>query len=187
MKEEIVLAIYFTIVSLMVFVSLLFIGSAFFSDETSKQRVRKFGLLKGCLYFLLAVVSFVYDIIIRQSISMTVFLTICIAIGEAAQGIATFKSEEYKDKPAKTMQGDVQNKDTTLKDIEKIYTFCVMKLDLLRGHESLDLKRLVYEMIYDYLHYYSLADEFFNVYDGYIKGEKTLVDVNNALDELKKD
>ncbi len=163
--------------------------SAFFfvKDKESKRKMRKFIYIKGILYFILAVSSMVYDLLINQNFSPATVLTICIAILETVQNIVTVKSEQYHEKADELMEKCNSEKHSHLKDVEKIFVYCSEKLEpLKRPHATLDDKKLAYEQIHDYLKYYLCANKFFVTFDRYMKNQCDIQAVNDSLCEVKK-
>ncbi len=176
------------ILGICILLSLSSIPVFFFSKEKkNKKRIRGYIYFKGILYFILAVGSTVYDLLINQNFSPATVLTICIAFLETTQNIITVKSEQYYEKANEIMEKCNNEKDTRQKDIKKIFAYCSEKLQpLKRPHASLDDKKLAYEQIHDYLKYYLCAEEFFAVFDRYMKNQCDINAVDKSLCEVKE-
>ena len=164
-------------------VALSSLGHFFFSkDKYSQKRIRSFVKTKGILYFFLAIGAIIYEIFTLNNYSPTVVLTIYIAVFETVQNIAQARAEEYQEKVQQALENHANKNDHTLKNIEKIFVFCTEVLEPLKhGHKTEDNIKLAYEQIYDYLKYYSCADQFFNVFDDYINNLCSIDDVDKAL------
>jgi len=188
MTETMIEYLSWGILLICVVVSVVSTSAFFFSkDKGNKKRVWRFIYFKGILYFILAVGSTVYDLLINQNFSPATVLTICIAFLETTQNIITVKSEQYYEEADELMEKCNSEKDTRQKDIEKIFVYCSEKLQpLKRPHATLDDKKLAYEQIHDYLKYYLCAEEFFVTFDRHMKNQCDIQAVDESLCEVKK-
>ena len=151
-------------------------------DKYAQKRIRTFIKIKGILYLILAVAAVIFDCLSSKEYSITTALTIYIAVFETVQNLAQARAEEYQEKAQQALENLANQNDHTLKDIEKIYVFCTEALEpLMHGHKTKDNIKLAREQIYDYLKYYSCADQFFKVFDDYTNNLCGIDDVDKAL------
>lgn len=167
--------------------SACYMSNAFYpNDKNSREKIRNFIFIKGIFYFLIAILTFLEEIVNNNNYSMLVLFTICVSIFETSQNIIQIKADNFIEKANRKLK-DASTKDCTLKNIEKLYMYCSEQLDFIRREPTEDREQLVYEKIYDYLKYYKISNEFFNKFNEYRNRKCDLDEVYNALDRWKND
>ena len=129
-EEEIkMIMLYYTTILFSIIFSFCSAVNYFYYSKESKNHTFSFIIVKGTLYLVLAIMTFIYTFFTDDSLQIVALATICIALFEAIQNIIQGKAEKFKMKANELLE---QKEMGNLKKIEFLDEFCREKLETLR-------------------------------------------------------
>lgn len=154
------------------------------SDKKVRLEIRKFKKINIRINLFIGIATLILKILgLDEDIFLLFLLSECIIFGNVIQNLYELKAEECNEKVTEDMIKLAQE-DNHLRNAERIIVYCREQIEILRKKSYPDEQKLVYEKMKDYLKYYKCADDFFDIYKNYTKGDKTLNEVDEELDKL---